>query len=365
MNVQEKAYQLSQAGMTQAQVANDLGITPRQARRYIEQQRALADADPAAINAMQAAQSNALPHSFWVKTDSHSIYYKTPRSEERDSWLDAVADAFRDIPAYVPPSDDVNYKREDLLAFYAMADIHLGLRAWSEETSGQDYDTDIAARRVSDWVSRLVSCAPDTEHAIIVAIGDSIHHNDDTNQTPQSRHNLDVDTRQFRTLDTAINMFCATVECALHKHDKVTFCIQPGNHDRDNYRAIMFAMRERYRLSDRVNVIATPMEFFVHEFGKVMIACHHGDKAKANRLVLDAADRWPEMWGRTRHRFYFTGHLHSHKSEDIGGMQWEQLRAVTSKDSYAASHAYSCRPQMQMILFDRNDGEVARFKRGL
>ena len=80
----------------------------------------------------------------------------------------------------------------------------------------------------------------------------------------------------------------------------------------------------------------------------MLLAAHHGDKAKANRLVLNLADRWPEMWGRTRHRFLFTGHLHHHKSEDIGGVQWEQLRALTAKvDAYAISHAYSARAQLQ------------------
>lgn len=149
---------------------------------------------------------------------------------------------------------------------------------------------------------------------------------------------------------------------AAQKHRKVTFCILPGNHDKDSYRAIMFAMRERYRTSPRIDIVATPMEFFVHEFGKCMIACHHGDKAKATRLVLDAADRWPEMWGRTRFRHYYTGHLHHHKSEDIGGMTWTQLRAVTAKDAYASGHSYSARSQMVAYVFDKERGEIAQHK---
>lgn len=355
---------MAQSGTARKEIATKLNLSTRQVRRYVEQQRALAEADPATVNAMQAAQSNALPHSFWVKTDNHSVYYKVPGVSSGQDMLADIADAFANVPA-IGAIDPPKSNDSDLLALYAIADIHLGLRAWKCETGSQDYDTDIAAKRLTDWIARLVEVAPKAETAIICAIGDTLHHNDDTNQTPQSKHSLDVDTRQFKTLDTAILMFAAAIECAIKKHSKVTFCILPGNHDRDAYRAIMFAMRERYRLNDRVSIVAEPMDFFVHEFGKVMIACHHGDKAKANRLVLDAADRWPEMWGRTRHRFYFTGHLHSHKSEDIGGMQWEQLRAVTSKDSYASSNSWPCRPQMQVVVFDRNDGEFARFKRGL
>ena len=100
----------------------------------------------------------------------------------------------------------------------------------------------------------------------------------------------------------------------------------------------------------------------MHEFGKVLLAAHHGDKAKADRLVHFLADQFAEMWGRTKHRFLFTGHLHHHKAQDIGGVQWEQLRAVTPRDAFAFSNAYTARAQLQAITFDRNRGEVSRVK---
>ena len=79
-------------------------------------------------------------------------------------------------------------------------------------------------------------------------------------------------------------------------------------------------------------------------------------------MVFFMADEYAPMWGRTRHRFLFTGHLHHHKSADIGGVQWEQLRAVTERDAYAVGHAYTARAQLQAITYHKTRGEVMRVK---
>lgn len=357
---QTQAWDMQQSGSTYADIAAAMGISRDAVKRRLRGARKWIEADPAAKVAAQVAGSHIPPHSFWLKTDTHSIYYKIPKDDCKEDILADIEDKFRDLPVVTLPYP-VNDVSADKLVFYALADIHLGQLSWGEET-GEDYDTDIASRRVQSGMADLVNAAPHAEQAIIVAIGDSLHANDDNAQTPQSKHSLDVDSRHYKAVDMAIEMFAAAVELAAQKHRKVTFCILPGNHDKDSYRAIMFAMRERYRLDDRINIVATPMEFFVHEFGKCMIACHHGDRAKATRLVLDAADRWPEMWGRTRHRNYFTGHLHHHKSEDIGGMTWTQLRAITAKDAYASGHSYSAKSQMVAYVFDKERGEVAQHK---
>jgi hypothetical protein len=126
--------------------------------------------------------------------------------------------------------------------------------------------------------------------------------------------------------------------------------------------AVLFALAERYRDNARIEVQKVPGEFFAYQFGKVLIAAHHGDKAKAERLVMFMADQYPEMWGASRHRFLYTGHLHHTKMADIGGVQHEQLRAVTARDAYAVAHGYTARAQMQAITFQKDSGEVSRIK---
>jgi hypothetical protein len=235
------------------------------------------------------------------------------------------------------------------------------MMAWGDET-GEDYDTKIATERLTSWLGQAVASSPASHTAIILDVGDLLHSDDQSNMTPRSKHILDADTRHFKTLDLTILALAASVDLAKAKHQHVIVRILPGNHNPTSYMAVLFALAERYRNDPRVEVQKVPGEFFAHEFGKCLIAAHHGDKAKAERMVMFLADEYAEIWGRTRHRYLWTGHLHHHKSADIGGVTWEQLRAVTARDAYAASHSYTARSQLQAITYERDLGEVQRVK---
>jgi hypothetical protein len=128
---------------------------------------------------------------------------------------------------------------------------------------------------------------------------------------------------------------------------------------------VLFALAERYRENPRIELQKVPGEFFVHQFGKCLLAAHHGDKAPPQRIVMFLADSYAETWGKTLHRYLFTGHRHHSKIEDVGGVLVEQLRAMTAKDAYAVANAYSARAQLQAITFHRTMGEIERAKIGM
>lgn len=286
----------------------------------------------------------------WVKT----------RADQPDieRVIERLKETFADLPpaAPVPPPD---YADPDLLTVYPIADAHIGMRAWAKDT-GESYDTDIAVARLRTWIAQLVASSPSSKEAVILDVGDMTHMDDGTNQTPASKHVLDVDGRFFRTLDLTIAALVDTIDLALTKHDRVIVVIIPGNHNPHSYLVIMFALAERYRDNPRVEVRKDPREFWAHRFGDCLLAAHHGDKAKPERLVMFLADEYAADWGATKHRFLWTGHLHHHRSADIGGVKWEQLRAVTARDAYAYTHAYAARSQLQAITLHRTAGEVQR-----
>lgn len=273
---------------------------------------------------------------------------------------EAIREALEGLKA-IKPMPTPKMANKDLLTTYTLADVHIGMRSWAEET-GEEYTTELASERVIKWISQCIELSPPAEEALILDIGDLTHADDHKNMTPGSGHILDVDTRHFQTMSVSIQTIASAIDIALHKHKTVRVRIMRGNHDPNTYIAIMFALAERYRNEPRVDIIKDPMDFFVHIWGAVMIGAHHGDRAKAQSLVLHMADRFPEMWGQTQYRYLFTGHLHHHKSQDIGGVTWEQLRAVTAKDAYAAGYPYSARSEMQAITYHRERGEVSRIR---
>jgi len=349
---------LERAGGNKSQAARNLGID----RRTFQNRVKVALRDPAIQAAMDDVGTQMVPALAWAKTKSkdgtsYSVLLKP--DPVSDDVLGRIRDAFEGMGA-APEIPAPAYADSDLLTLYPVSDVHIGLMAWGRET-GEDFDTRKACERLQNWIGQCVAASPASGLGIVLFNGDTLHADDQTNKT-QSGHILDVDTRHFRTLDMAIAAIASCIDMAAAKHAKVAVRILPGNHDRTAYMAILFAIAERYRSNPRIEVPQAPGEFFAYEFGQVMLAAHHGDKAKAQRLVLALADDEAEMWGRTRHRYLWTGHLHHHKAEDIGGVQWEQLRAVTARDAYAKSHAFTARAQLQAVTYHRDFGEVSRVK---
>jgi hypothetical protein len=340
---------------SKAAVAREFGVREKTVTESLKG----APRDPAVQGVMDAAGTGLIPDTLWLKTKDYSVQLR-PNKQTPEDFLESVREAF----ANSPPIFEIEAPEDtdaDLLTVYPIADAHVGMKSWGEET-GENYDTDIAVRRIQDWIGRCIASSPASETAIILDVGDLHHADDNTNQTPKSKNPLDVDTRHFRTLDLTIAALVASVTLALAKHERVEVAVLPGNHNPTSYIAVLFALAAHFRDNPRVMVRKEPGEFFMREFGSVMIGAHHGDKSKAQNMVMFLADKYAEAWGRTKHRYLFSGHLHHHKSQDIGGCQWEQLRAVTSKDAYAAAHAFSARAQMQGITYHRERGEIQRVK---
>ena len=344
-----------------------LGLNRRTFDHHMSRIQAQENLDPAVKGGMAAIGTGLVPKLAWIKTKpkdgepGYSFMVKPEQAPEN------IAERIRSALEGMEPAEPIPAPQEtlsSLLTLYPIADRHNGMRAWGRET-GEDYDSAIASERLTTWMGRCIAASPASETAVIVDIGDGEHMDDATNATPKSKHVLDVDTRVFMTLETSVESLSSCVNMALKKHKRVIVRILPGNHNPTLYLAVMFALAERYREEPRVEVQKVPGEYWVHQFGLCLLAAHHGDKAKASQLVMFLADEYAAVWGKTRHRFLFTGHLHHHKSQDVGGVQWEQLRAITARDAYAVSHAYSARAQLQAITYHRERGEIQRVKVGI
>lgn len=288
--------------------------------------------------------------------------WTAPETETAD-YLDRVAEkmsSIAPIEALPPPPSAQN---KDLLTIYPIADAHIGMKAW-KSVAGADWSAEDAVARLRQWVAKMVEASPPSDTAIILDVGDLTHADDHLAMTPRSKHVLDVSHGIFDAIDLTIEALVTAVECAARKHKNVIVKIIPGNHNPNAFIAVLMALHQRYLHNPQITIEKTPAEFFIRQFGKVMLAAHHGDKAKPDRMVHFIADEYAEIWGKTKHRTIFTGHLHHHKSADIGGMRWEQLRALTDRDAHSFTNAYCARAQLQAITYHREYGEYCRFSVG-
>jgi len=322
--------------------------------------------DPAIAEGMDAIGTEMEPTLMWVKTKneegtSHSVLLKPKKDSPSD-----LAERVRSIleaMAPVAPTTMPLYADNDLLTIIPLSDVHIGQLSWGRET-GTPYDTKIACERVKDWVGRVVDAAPPCGQAIILSNGDLFHTDDQTNQTPAHRHQLDTDSRFFRTLEMGVEAMAAAVDYALRKNDHVTVGIIPGNHDPHSYLVVLMSLAQRYRNEPRVTVVMEPGEFFIYKFGKCMFAAHHGHRSQPKDIVGMLANDYAVMWGQTTHRFLFTGHKHHLQAADIYGVQWMQLRPLTERDAHAKGGAWISRAQLLGITYHREWGEVQRVSVG-
>jgi hypothetical protein len=357
---QADALRLIESGMSQRKAAKTLGISRAALRWRIAM--AERDIDPAIRDSMNAVGTGLVPALAWAKTKSedgtsYSVLLK-PAVDDLPSIMDQIRDAFEDMkaaPKIVPPAHVV----DDLCTVWPLMDVHFGMLAWGRETGGPDYDTKVAADDMRHAFAKVSAITPDSAEGVLIIGGDFFHADDNRSETPANRHKLDVDSRHWRVLDLGVALIAEVIDTLAHKHAQLTVRVLRGNHDEHSHAILTFALAQRYRDTAHISVDKDPRDIFMKQWGKCLIAAHHGDKARAERMTLYLSDICP-FWSDTRHRFCFTGHVHHDHSKDIGPLKWESLRAFTAPDAYASSMGYASRRALQAITFHKRDGVVLR-----
>jgi hypothetical protein len=290
---------------------------------------------------------------------TETVRWSVPKVElELESVLERVSAAFSDIPPATPVTAPLNVL-DDLCTVWPVMDLHLGMQAWSRETGNQDYDLTLACQDLRYAFAKVLALTPASKEAVLILGGDTLHADDDKAETPQSKHKLDVDGRQFKVIDTAIGIIAELVDLLIAKHSVLTIRVLRGNHDPNSHRVLTFALAERYRNEPRIQVEKDPRDLFMKQWGKSAIFAHHGDRAKPDRMALYISDICP-FWSDTKHRHYLVGHVHHDHAKDIGPLRYESLRAFCPPDSYAAGMGYGSRRALQALTFHNRDGLVLR-----
>lgn len=272
--------------------------------------------------------------------------------------VEALVQEIRGLSPVIPAPAE---SPDDLMVAVPIGDPHFGLYVWSREC-GDDFDTEIARKLATGAIDRLVASGPMASVAVLLPLGDILHADDQSNQTPAHRHQLDVDTRFVRVLGIVIETYRHTILRMLEKYPKVIVRFVRGNHDPHAVWALAYAIAAYFENNPRVEVDLSPANFWYYRFGKVLIGATHGDTVKQDKLPgLMAADK-AEDWGATQFRYFYTGHVHSKRVWDFPGVQCESFRTLAAQDAYAAYHGYRAGRDMVLIVHHKNYGEIERHR---
>jgi len=292
----------------------------------------------------------------WLKTR------RTMKEAERDKAIQAFVEGLtKDLPkAKKQAKPKIKKFDADLLPTIVIGDAHFGMRADARETKERDYDTKIASESMRDSIDYLVDLAPPSENALLVNVGDFIHANG-SGGTTFGGTKLDVDTRIEVVLDVAAQTFVYSISKMLEKHKKATVIMARGNHDSDTAIALALILKYYYANEPRVTILDPHGFFHTLQFGKNLIAVHHGDKVRAPKLASLLPKMLPEQWSSTNYRKWLVGHIH-HQTllETDNGVFVESFATLAPPDSWHAGAGYGAASAMHQIVFHREGGEALR-----
>ena len=368
---QVELLKLRDEGYTVAEVAEQLGMSERNAFRMlqrIKQKAAQMGYSP------DHDMNKPVPDGFVVS--GVSTYYND-EGKPTGQWVksrltaddrlkalqEAIADSVAEYKGLSKPTKQLKQKQDgsNYMVAIPIGDPHIGMYAWSEE-AGEDFDTDIARNDLLNASRNLFTASPDANKCLIANLGDFFHSDNQSNRTSRSGAALDVDTRWARVLKLGCMVMVDMIHLALKKYPEVEVINAIGNHD--DHSAVMLSAFLSAYFSDepRVTVQPTTAKFHYVKFGKCLIGVTHGDTIKHNDLgELMATDK-AEDWGSTEHRMWFVGHIHHSRKTELRGCTVESFRTLAAKDAWHAAKGYRSGRDMNAIVIHKDYGEVARYR---
>lgn len=260
----------------------------------------------------------------------------------------------RERPVKAPRHGD-----DDLLNCYVITDYHLGMLSWREET-GADWDLRIAEDMLVEWFKVAIACAPSAAVGVLAQLGDFLHWDGMDAVTPAHKNLLDADTRFQKLVRTAIKVLRRVIGMLLAKHERLIVVIAEGNHDP----ASSIWMREifpvLYENEPRITVIRSPDPYYCIEHGDTSLFFHHGHKRRPKEVGEVFAAKFREIFGRTKHSYGHTGHLHHVDAKETCLMVIEQHRTLAAPDAFASRGGWLSGRDAQVITYHKRFGEVGR-----
>lgn len=288
----------------------------------------------------------------WVKKDGKGNLIAETIAKAMESFKEVVTPA----PFAVMPRP---ISGQGLLAQYTITDYHLGMFA-SQNESGEEWSTKIATEKIYQVIDSMVEATPHTEHAIVNILGDFLHSDSALPVTPASRHVLDQDTKYSDLISIAVRIIAYFVQKARVKATNVTLLIAQGNHDPIGSLWLQELFSYYFENDPNISVVKSAFPFYAIEFGKTMLAYHHGDKVQFAKMGSVVPSLFPEIWGRTKYRYAHMGDKHHRRVVENLGIIVEQHQTLIAKDSYSSSHGWTSEAGANVIIYSRETGELSR-----
>lgn len=299
----------------------------------------------------------------WIKSKESSLFiknhnYKDPVEIKIENTFAKLLEEYKNYSPIYPTIERVKSKDSHLLVVDP-ADIHIGKLCRAFET-GQEYNSQIAVKRVKEGVQGLLNKSQGFNiDKILFVIGNDILHTDTPKRQTTSGTPQDTDGMWYDNFNDGVRLYVDIIEMLMQVADvHVTF--NPSNHDYTSgfYLAQLIATHFRQSENITFDVSISHRKYFT--YGYNLIGTTHGDGAKNNDLPLLMAHESMD-WGKCKHRYIYTHHVHHKTAKDMMSVCVESLRSPSGADSWHYRNGYIHAPQaVEGFLHHPTHGQIAR-----
>lgn len=372
----EQVYELVEDERNATLVARKLGVARGWVRRRVDKAKMISagseppsyspdgDSEVPLISPIDPQDLALTGHSDFVNEETGQVVRRWNKYNRDDqSRLERINAAIQAACERLPvmePLPAPEHCEDDLAVLYTITDYHLGMRA-SAAVSGTEWNTSVSSRALIACFEAMFSLAPAAETGIINVQGDFFHSDSLTPVTPTSGHVVDQDMRQEDLLDLGIELLERAVMLALLKHKRVILLIAEGNHDISYSLAMRTVFKRVFKDNPRVEVIDRKDPFYAIQWGRTSLFVHHGHKKNMNKLegvALLFADRFPEIWGSTKHRYGHSGHYHHTKVTALTGIVWTQHPTLVPNDAHSSREGYGEERRALFMVYSKKSGKI-------
>ena len=298
-----------------------------------------------------------------------------PNAEAMTDFVDALCDRAKG-KLKIAKSPIVKRQRKDVLAEVCCFDAHIGMYAEAGETNSQNYDSEIAVKRIHNTADALLCRMNNPEHIVVTFGGDMLHSDTRSNKTEMSGNTLDVDSRYHMVVEKAVTACYDVVSMASEVAKEVTVVILEGNHSWHSEVWLAQVLRAAYSQCPRVNVVMQRSSRKHMVWGDNLLVWTHGDSVAMTKWQGIISTEFAKVWGKTKWRHLKMGHIH-HKNARNGkslvtsdqnggwvenhGLLVEYLPALSATDAWHATKGFIGSQQaMTGFEYHKKQGLITR-----
>lgn len=295
---------------------------------------------------------------YWYKGKHFSINASSPSV----SYEDIRDELIEEMKSHAPSYHEVrrSFNANGHLLVIDPADIHIGKLGINEET-GDEYNVNIAVKRVMDGVAGIISkCSGFQIDQILFIAGNDILHTDNPKRTTTSGTPQDTDGMWYQNFKVAKKLYVDIMEMLMSVAD-VHFTFNPSNHDYASGFFLADVISSWFHNCQNITFDTSISHRKYYKYYNNLIGTTHGDGAKNADLPLLMAHESPAEWATTNHRYVYTHHVHHKTSKDYIGVTVESARSASGTDSWHHRNGYTgVKKAIEAFVHDKEEGQIAR-----